>query len=149
MMKKPKSGRVALITGANKGIGLETARQLAGRGWQVVIGARRSEAGEEAAASLTGKGAAVSFLKMDVADSDSITQASAEFGKRFKALDVLINNAGIYPDEGKNILNISRDKVEATLQTNTLGSLTVTQAFLPYLRAAVNARVINMSSGYG
>lgn len=148
-MKKSKAGKIALITGGNKGIGLETARQLAGRGWHVVIGARRSEAGEKAAASLSEKGAAVSFLKMDVANSDSITQAAAEFGKRFEGLDVLINNAGIYPDEGKNILNISHDKVEATLETNTLGALVVTQAFLPYLRAAGKARVINMSSGYG
>ena len=142
-------GTVALVTGGNKGIGFETARQLGDLGWQVVIAARRAGAGKQAAASLVNKGAAVSFLELDVADSASIARAAAEFGKRFPQLDVLINNAGIYPDEGKNILSISREQIDLTLQTNTLGALEVTQAFLPYLRASGAARVINLSSGYG
>lgn len=148
-MKEGKAGKIALITGANKGIGFETARQLGARGWQVIIAARGTAAGKQAVAKLAVKGAAVSFLELDVASSRSITRAATEFGKRCKQLDVLINNAGIYPDEGKNILSISREQMDLTLQTNTLGALEVTQALLPHLRAAATARVINLSSGYG
>jgi NAD(P)-dependent dehydrogenase (short-subunit alcohol dehydrogenase family) len=140
--------RIALITGANKGIGFETARQLAEAGWQVVLGVRQKIAGQEALAKLSG-GAAGSLLELDVTSSISITEAALAFGKRFSHLDVLINNAGIYPDGRSTILSISREQLNATFQTNTFGALAVTQAFLPYLRKADAARVINVSSGYG
>jgi len=138
-----------LITGANKGIGFETARQIGAAGWQVVISARRKDAGREAAAALAKKGAAATFLELDVASTPSIARAAAEFGKNFEKLEVLINNAGIYPDEGLNILTITREQLAGTFQTNTFGALAVTQAFLPFLRKATGSRVINMSSGYG
>jgi NAD(P)-dependent dehydrogenase (short-subunit alcohol dehydrogenase family) len=152
MTKAKKSSdprRTVLITGANKGIGLETARQLGAAGWQVVMGARRKDAGREAAAALAKNGAAATFLELDVASTPSITRAAAEFGKNFETLEVLINNAGIYPDEGLNILTITREQLAETFQTNTFGALAVTQAFLPFLRKATGPRVINMSSGYG
>jgi NAD(P)-dependent dehydrogenase (short-subunit alcohol dehydrogenase family) len=84
-----------------------------------------------------------------VGSSDSIQQAAGRFATIFDHLDVLINNAGIYPDEGVNILTIPRKQMVETLQTNTFGPLEVTQAFLPYLRRAENSRIINVSSGYG
>jgi NAD(P)-dependent dehydrogenase (short-subunit alcohol dehydrogenase family) len=154
-MPKPKnkgprrSRRTVLITGGNKGIGFESARQLSAAGWHVIIGARRARAGREAASTLARSGAAVSFLEFDVAETVSITRAAAEFGAGFEKLDVLINNAGIYPDEGLNILTISREQLTETFQTNAFGAVAVTQAFLPYLRKASDARVINLSSGYG
>jgi NAD(P)-dependent dehydrogenase (short-subunit alcohol dehydrogenase family) len=138
-----------LITGANKGIGFETARQLGAAGWQIILGARKATAGREASASLAATGVASSFLELDVTSNASIKRAAAEFGKSFNQLQVLINNAGIYPDEGLNILTISREQLVETFQTNTFGALAVTQEFLPYLRRATNARIINMSSGYG
>jgi NAD(P)-dependent dehydrogenase (short-subunit alcohol dehydrogenase family) len=148
--KAPPGPRpTVLITGANKGIGFETARQLGTAGWQVVIGARRANAGREAAAVLAKGGAAVIFLELDVSSTASINRAAKDFEARFEKLDVLINNAGIYPDEGLNILKISREQLTETFDTNTFGVLAVTQAFLPYLRKAAKARVINMSSGYG
>ncbi len=148
-MKTPEAAPVVLITGANKGIGFETARQLAKRGWRVVIGARKKDAGEKAAASISAEGGAASVLEIDVSNSESIARAAAEFGKELDHLSVLINNAGIYPDEGINILSLSRRQVAETFQTNTFGPIEVTQAFLPYLRKARHARVINVSSGYG
>jgi NAD(P)-dependent dehydrogenase (short-subunit alcohol dehydrogenase family) len=141
--------KVVLITGANRGIGLETARQLAGRGYHVVIAARNEAAGRQAASGIQSEGGHATFLPLDVNNSDSITRASAEFDSIADHLDVLINNAGIYPDEGLNILTLPRDQLTRTFDTNTFGPLEVTQAFLPYLRRASAARVINVSSGYG
>jgi NAD(P)-dependent dehydrogenase (short-subunit alcohol dehydrogenase family) len=149
MSATPRSGSVVLITGANKGIGFETARQLAKRGWRVVLGARKKEAGEQAAAAIAKEGGAASVLELDVSNSKSIASATLAFEHQFDHLDVLINNAGIYPDAGTNILKLSRQQVTDTFQTNTFGPIEVTQAFLPYLRKASHARVINVSSGYG
>jgi NAD(P)-dependent dehydrogenase (short-subunit alcohol dehydrogenase family) len=141
--------KTVLITGGNRGIGLETARQLAGKGFQVFIGARKLANGEKAAAGLRNKGGEVAPLEVDVADSSSIGAAARELAKRIDHLDVLINNAGIYPDEGLSILNISREQLVETFQTNTFGPVAVVQAFLPLLRKAQNARIINLSSGLG
>lgn len=141
--------RIVLITGANKGIGFETARQLASRGYHTVIGARNAEAGQGAARKIADAGGSASFLSIDVSDSDSVAKSAEEFGQQFRHLDVLINNAGIFPDEGVTILSVSRRQMVETLQTNTFGALETTQAFLPYLRKAQRARIINISSGYG
>jgi NAD(P)-dependent dehydrogenase (short-subunit alcohol dehydrogenase family) len=139
--------KTVLITGANRGIGFETARQLAARGFHVVIGARSEEQGHAARRALEAIGKA-SLLVVDVSDSKSIAAATAKFSSMGQ-LDVLINNAGIYPDEGISILTIRREQMVSTFQTNTFGPLEMTQAFLPYLKKAPAARVINVSSGYG
>ena len=147
--KPAQNSKVVLITGANRGIGLETARQLALRGWRVVAGVRNASAGKQAVAAIAKEHGSASLLELDVSDSKSIHAAAGEFGKLFDRLHVLINNAAIYPDQGINILTISRRQLTETFQTNTFGPVEVTQAFLPYLRKAKAARVINMSSGYG
>lgn len=139
--------KTVLITGANRGIGFETARQLAGRGFHVVIGARSDEHGRTAQRELE-KAGKVSLLVMDVSDSKSVASAASKFAP-IGQLDALINNAGIYPDEGVSILTISREQMARTFQTNTFGAVDVTQAFLPYLKKSPAARVINVSSGYG
>jgi NAD(P)-dependent dehydrogenase (short-subunit alcohol dehydrogenase family) len=90
----------------------------------------------------------VAHLVVDVSDSRSILTAASMFGANSQ-LDVLINNAGVYPDESVSILTISREQMMSTFQTNTFGPLEMTQAFLPYLKKASAARVINISSGYG
>ena len=139
----------ALITGANRGIGFEIARQLAGRGLHVVLGCRVEAKGEQAAARIAKEGGAVSVLKIDVSESASIEAAAKTLARTTARLDVLVNNAGIYPDKGVSVLTVSREQVITALQTNTVGLLIVTQAFLPFLKAAAPARVINVSSGYG
>ncbi|HUR44959.1 MAG TPA: SDR family NAD(P)-dependent oxidoreductase [Candidatus Saccharimonadales bacterium] len=141
--------KTVLITGGNRGIGLETARQLAGKGFQAFIGTRDPAAGQKAAAGLKKAGAEVTALPLDAADSASIKSAADALARQVEQLDVLINNAGIYPDEGYNILNIAREQLVTTFQTNTFGPLAVVQAFLPLLRKAKHARIINLSSGLG
>jgi NAD(P)-dependent dehydrogenase (short-subunit alcohol dehydrogenase family) len=140
------SRKIALVTGANRGIGFEIVGQLSRHHFHVVLAARNRDAGERALSTLNGN---VSLQTLDVSDEASIQQAAREFGKKHDHLDVLINNAGIYPDESANILTIKREQLAATFQTNTFGALQVVQAFLPYLRKARMARVINVSSGYG
>src|SRR4051812_36720003 len=109
--------RTVLITGANRGIGFETARQLGGRGFHVVLGARSEQKGEKALSELHRSGK-VTLLTLDVSDSSSIANAASKFAS-IGQLDVLINNAGIYPDEGVSILSIARDQLVSTFQTNT------------------------------
>lgn len=142
-------GKTVLITGANRGIGFETALQLSGKGFRVFVGARRSEAAEKAAGAIRKKGGQAEPLTIDVAETASIRKAAAALEKSTNQLDVLINNAGIYPDEGFNILTISREQLVSTFQTNTFGPITVVQAFLPLLRKSREARIINLSSGLG
>src|SRR5690242_13871927 len=96
--------KVALVTGANKGIGFEVARQLASRGWRVYIGARNREAGEEAAEKI---GGSARFLYMDVSDPESIRNAARELGSQADRLDVLVNNAGIVLDWNGAVLELA------------------------------------------
>jgi len=148
-MNSIETERIVLITGSNRGIGLETARQLARRGFHVIIGARDEGKGEQAAEAIKDEGGKASFISLDASRSEGIRNAVNQFATIADHLDVLINNAAIYPDEGLSILTISREQFVETFQTNTFGPLEVTQAFLPFLRRARTARVINVSSGYG
>jgi NAD(P)-dependent dehydrogenase (short-subunit alcohol dehydrogenase family) len=148
MTQEPKP-KIILITGANRGIGLETARQLARRGCHVVLGARDEASGQSAVQTVQAEGGPANFLPLDVSSSESIGASVREFAQVANHLDVLINNAGIYPDKGVTVLTVSRDHLTQTFQTNTFGPLAVTQVFLPFLRKAAAARVINVSSGYG
>ncbi|MBV9274088.1 MAG: SDR family NAD(P)-dependent oxidoreductase [Verrucomicrobia bacterium] len=138
--------KIALVTGGNRGIGKEIVRQLAAKGFRVVLTARDPKAGAKTASTVKGD---VEFLALDVADDQSIVQAAEDFGKRSDRLDVLVNNAGIYPDEGFNILTVPRELLVKTFQSNTFGAIRVIQAFLPFLSRADQARIVNLSSGYG
>ena len=141
--------KTALVTGANKGIGYEVARQLTGKGFHVFIGARNQEAGRKAADKIGKKGGKATFLEFDVADNASVTAAAREFAKAADHLDVLVNNAGIIVDGDTAILEIGDELLRKTLETNTLGALRVTRAFVPLLRKSKAPRVINVSSGGG
>ena len=138
-----------LITGANKGIGHEVARQLAAKGFHVFVGARNAKAGRKAAEEIAKKGGKATFLDIDVTDNDSVTTAAREFSNIEDHLDVLVNNAGIIVDGDSAILEISDDLFRNTLETNTLGALRVTRAFVPLLSKSKSPRVINVSSGGG
>ena len=141
--------KTVLITGANKGIGREVARQLAGRGFHVFVGARNRDAGRKAAAEIAKEGGKVTFLEIDIADNGSVTAAAHEFAKIADQLDVLVNNAGIMVDGDDAILKISDELFRKTIETNTLGALRVTRAFAPLLAKSKAPRVINVSSGGG
>ena len=145
-LKGMSDQKTALVTGGNKGIGREIVRQLLGKGFRVFLTARNADAGKKAASSLQGD---VHFLQMDVSDDASIEIAAKAFGERKEKLNVLVNNAAIYPDENLYILTISRDQLVKTFQTNTFGPIRVIQAFLPFLKPSIEPRIINVSSGYG
>jgi len=142
-----KNERIALVTGANKGIGFEVTRELARLGFRVFLGARNEQSGRAAAERIAaGK---VSFLEMDVADPASIRRAAEELSLRANHLDALVNNAGILLDEDKSALTITREIFEKTFRTNTLGPWLVAQAFLPLLKKSAAPRIVNVSSGGG
>jgi NAD(P)-dependent dehydrogenase (short-subunit alcohol dehydrogenase family) len=138
---------VALVTGANKGIGLEVVRQLAGEGWRVFLTARNYEKGTEAASTL---GTHVTFVQMDVTSETSIARAAAEVSQQTEALDLLINNAGVlFREQDQSVLDVSLDILRQCWETNCLGPLMVTRAFLPLLRKSGTVRVVNVSSEMG
>jgi NAD(P)-dependent dehydrogenase (short-subunit alcohol dehydrogenase family) len=149
-----KEKRIALVTGANKGIGFEVARDLARKGFHIFLGARNSEAGEAAVRKLSKEGekeeyGEIMFLKIDVSKPDSIRRAAEEFSRSTDRLDVLVNNAGILLDDDKDVLTTTPEIFESTLRTNTLGALLVSQAFVPFLKKSDAPRIVNVSSGGG
>lgn len=143
-----KQKRIALVTGANKGIGFEVARDLARKGFHVFLGARDEKAGRAAEEKLRKEGE-VTFLKIDIANKESIERAAQEFSRQADHLDTLVNNAGILLDEDKDVLTTTPEIFEKTLRTNTLGALLVSQAFVPLLKKSSAPRIVNVSSGGG
>ena len=141
--------RVALVTGANKGIGLAIARQLAGSGVTVIIGARDVHRGQAAAGQLTGAGFDAHFVQLDVLDAASIAQAAAAIGAQHGRLDILVNNAGINDAGDGPPGSAAIAAARRLFDTNFFAPLAVTQAMLPLLRQAPTARIVNMSSSLG
>ncbi|MBI2420073.1 MAG: SDR family NAD(P)-dependent oxidoreductase [Ignavibacteriales bacterium] len=138
--------KTALITGANKGIGFEIGRQLGRKGWRVLLGIRNTLNGRDAEEKLQSLGIDAVFVKVDVADPDSIINAAEILAADGTRIDVLINNAAILEDRGTTI-NTPRGLLEKTLMTNTSGPFNVILAFLPLL--GNGSRIINISSGLG
>src|SRR5947207_15709570 len=143
-----RNQKTALVTGANKGIGFEVARQLARRGFRVFLGARNEKAGRAATEKLGAEGDVV-FLKIDVSDAKSIRAAAEELSRQSDGLDVLVNNAGVLLDDDKDALSITPKIFETTLRTNTLGPWLVAQAFAPLLKKSAAPRIVNVSSSGG
>ena len=130
----------ALVTGATGGIGLHVARQLAERGWTVLVGARDAARSAEIAAEFGGRP-----LSLDVTDADSIAAAAATVPE----LDLLVNNAGISLDTGTRVTEADVEVFRRTYETNVFGVVAVTNAFLPALRRSAHPRIVNLSSGTG
>ena len=140
--------KVALITGANKGIGKEIARQLGGQGFIVLLGARDAGRGAEAAEELKKEGIDARALTLDVTDKGGIDAAAQRISNEFGRLDVLVNNAGIALDGG-SASSIDLETLRRTYETNVFGVFSVTKAMLPLLKQSAAGRVVNMSSGLG
>jgi len=147
MNLQPDRHKHAIVTGGNKGIGFAICQGLLTAGFEVTLAARSIDKAKAAIEQLQSE--RVHPLVLDVADDDSIDRAVATYSQDFEHLDVLINNAGIFPDEGINILTIDRNLLERAMATNTFGVIRTTQAYLPLLKKAAAARVINVSSGLG
>ena len=135
-----------LVTGANKGIGIEICRQLARLKHRVILSARSAERGEAAVETLAKEGLKVEFLSLDTADEASILRAARELKERISALNVLINNAAILDTWQGTILEAKPADLRDTFTTNALGPILLTQALLPLLEAGKPARIINVSS---
>lgn len=145
------SSSVALITGANKGLGLETARQLAAKGVTVVIGARDKARGEEAAAQLRETRADAYAVRLDVTDGDTLGPAVRFVEQKWGRLDILVNNAGIsLAGKGDGAPStVSQQAMREVFDTNFFGLIAVTQAFLPLVQKSPAGRIVNLSSILG
>ncbi|RYU80095.1 SDR family oxidoreductase [Hymenobacter persicinus] len=142
--------KTALITGANKSIGFEAARQLLRLGYYVYLGSRDAHKGQQAADQLRAEGLTqVEPLLLDVTDSASITAARAALGQKTPVLDVLINNAGILGGMSQPALTTSLTTIREVFDTNVFGVIEVTQAFIDLLRESVAPRIVNVTSGLG
>ncbi len=142
------SSPVALVTGANRGIGHEIARQLAARGFRVFLGIRDSLRARATAERLAANGARLVPLMLDVNEPASITAAARAFAEQAEQLDVLVNNAAILEDDALTILDITPDHFDRVMRTNVRGPMLMMQAFWPCLKRA-KGRVVNVSSGAG
>ncbi|MBC7369056.1 MAG: SDR family oxidoreductase [Undibacterium sp.] len=144
------AAKIALITGANKGIGLETARQLGRQGIAILIGARDAQRGADAVAQLKGEGIEARVVPLVVTDAGSIRAAVERVEKEFGRLDILVNNAGVLDyaaETGPS--TVGQASLRATFDTNFFGLIAVTQAFLPLLKKSPAGRIVNLSSILG
>ncbi len=139
---KPMAGRTVIVTGATSGIGLETARQVAGMGAHVVLGVRDPARGAEVASRIEREGGSAEVLPIDLASFRSIHEATARFMASHPKLDVLVNNAGIAVRDRR----VTADGHELTWQTNFLGAFLLTRLLLPVLKRGSKPRVVNVSS---
>ena len=144
------STRIALITGGNKGIGLETARQLGRQGITVLIGARDQARGTEAVNALKAEKIDAHLVNLEVTDKASIASAAAAVEKQFGHLDILINNAGWLDYAGESVASgVSDDTLRKTFDINFFGLVAVTQAFLPLIKKSPAGRIVNLTSILG
>ncbi len=142
--------KTALITGANKSIGFETARQLLQQGYYVYLGSRDMEKGRQAVSQLQSEGLSqVEPIEIDVDQIDSIKAAREVLGRKTKVLDVLINNAGVLGDMQQTPLETDISVFKQVFETNFFGVIEVTQAFIDLLRVSPEPRIVNVTSGLG
>jgi NAD(P)-dependent dehydrogenase (short-subunit alcohol dehydrogenase family) len=139
-----ENGRVALVSGGNRGIGLEVCRQLAGRGISVVMGSRDEEQGRAAAAGLSG---GVVVRQLDVADPESVERLSRSIEEEFGRLDILVNNAGISNDDGQRGVDADLDRVKEALEANLFGAWRLGEMAIPLMKRNGYGRIVNVSTG--
>jgi NAD(P)-dependent dehydrogenase (short-subunit alcohol dehydrogenase family) len=144
-----EGARVALVTGANRGIGFEVTRQLARRGFTVVLGSRDVQKGQRAAARLAEEGLSVLPRRLDVSDEESVEDLAARIVDDPGRLDVLVNNAAIHYDTWQRALGADLDIVREALETNIFGAWRTCEAFVPLMRWGGHGRSVNVTSGAG
>jgi NAD(P)-dependent dehydrogenase (short-subunit alcohol dehydrogenase family) len=142
-------GKIALITGASRGIGLEIGKQLLSRGWTVIFTARNMQIGRPMVNELRKQSKTAWFHQLDVIDAKGIQDLVDYVMEEHGMLDVLVNNAGIYLDENRTTLDVDIEDMRKTMETNVYGPLMLTRALLPALKKSDDARVINISSTMG
>jgi len=140
---------VALVTGANRGIGHEVCIELAVRGFRAVLGARTLDKARRAAASAGTRGVTLMPIELDVTRDDTVRAAVSRLSREFGRVDVLVNNAAILLDEGQSVLEMSANDLRATFDTNFFGAVAVTEAILPIMRQRGYGRIVNVSSQAG
>ena len=159
MTKKETQSRIAVVTGGNRGLGLETCRQLGRLGLHVILAARDEAKGKQVAHQLADEGLPVTFHALDVSDSASIDKFAHEMETRYGRVDVLINNAGIMIDLNRDtdewtmsestVFKAKRETLRQTMETNVYGPLELTQKLVPLMRKHGYGRIVNLSSGMG
>ena len=142
------SRRIAVVTGANRGIGFEICRQLLRKGARVVLTARDPEEGQAAAASL-GPDSEVVFHQLDVTDTQSIERFVTSLRDELRGIDILVNNAGVFLDQRRGGLEVGMPVVRETLEVNLLGPWRLAQECVPLMRRKSYGRIVNLSSGLG
>ncbi|HEA30846.1 MAG TPA: SDR family NAD(P)-dependent oxidoreductase, partial [Leeuwenhoekiella sp.] len=143
------NSKIAFITGANRGLGLEIGRQLGKLKMKVLLGARNKKSGREAAAQLKTEGIDAAYISIDVTDHESIQNAASLVTKNYGKLDILVNNAVFFNRENQSPSTIAPDLLNDYINTNFVGSVWVAQAFLPLLRESSAGRIVNMSTSIG
>jgi NAD(P)-dependent dehydrogenase (short-subunit alcohol dehydrogenase family) len=141
-----EDGRVALVSGGNRGIGLEIVRQLAEKGITVILGSRDEEQGRAAAEGLSGD---VAVRQLDVTDEKSVERLVASVEEEFGQLDVLVNNAGIANDRDQRGVDADLERVREALEVNLFGAWRLCEAFIPLMQRHSYGRIVNISSGLG
>lgn len=144
--------KIALISGANKGIGFETARQLGAKGVHVLIGARNATSGQDAVKTLQDEGYKADYIELDVSKEDSVKEAAKAVTEKYGKLDILVNNAGVNPEPALGMFSfeqLSLDVMMDTYQTNVFGPFMMIREFLPLLRKSDAGRIVNVSSTLG
>ncbi|MFC8914641.1 SDR family oxidoreductase [Streptomyces sp. NPDC057116] len=147
MSHAPHTIRTALVTGGNRGIGLEACRQLGRAGLDVVLAARDPARGRAAADRLARQGLTVRFEQLDVTDGDSVKACAARLADAGTEVDVLVNNAGVYPTEG--FFSLDEETMRRSLDVNLMGAFRTCRAFVPDMVRRGHGRVVNVSSGLG
>jgi NAD(P)-dependent dehydrogenase (short-subunit alcohol dehydrogenase family) len=142
-------GTLTLVTGANRGLGLEVCRQLSAAGWEVILTARDADKAQAAAEGLARDGLTVLPRQLDVADEASVWRLARELADQIERIDVLINNAGILYDTWQSAADADLEVVREAFETNTLGAWRTCQALLPMMRRSPHPRIVNVSSGAG
>ena len=148
-MSDRKRKRVAVVTGGNRGIGLEVCRQLAASGHHIVLGSRIAAAGEVVARSLAARGLDVEAHQLDVTDKESVRALVDHVERTLAGADVLVNNAGLLLDEDGDVLEVDLQHFRDCMETNVYGPLCLTQAFMPGMISRGHGRVVNVSSEAG